>query len=520
MEKYLSKIKNIKISDKGIAVLFFVGIFSFLYFTGTLNSGYHFIDDHTMIAIKNDLDKEHFLETAFRYTKDDFNIRFRPLFYPFYISEVQVFGVNFFALSLFMGVLAFSCIMLFYFGMRKLGYSFLMSTIFVLLMFLGSQSAIWWRLGTNEPIGILFLGLSFFFMSKCLEKDRYKSNNILSVVFLVLASLCKESFIVIIPAFALFKIWNEKRFFNITIKESLKKNKLFILPFVGMFIELFVIKFVVGTNQIGYAGVTSSTSEFIAGIKNILFSHSSLFNWIKLFGLLILFFLLSFLFMVGGKRREFVKSIKTLSIDLLFALMIIVPGVIMHAKSGMVERYLLPTTFGLAFLIVVVMQNTKQKILRYVAIVIVSLFLFLSFGTAKTSAIIFTSGGKETNALLSKIKKNSNSNSKILLVVDPVYQYEVSWSMKTYLAYHDLNNLYVEPIADEFKSEFELGLQKQWEKWFEGRKIENMNGLPDAIVFIDKKHEVLFFSQNMVPRDSYKNLLKEKNLYSAYFKNK
>lgn len=202
MKKYIDRMMSLKISDRWIVVLFFVGIFSFLYFTGTLTSGYHFIDDHSMISMKTSLDNSgSFLKTSLEYAKNDFNIRFRPIFSIFYIFEVQIFGVNFFALSIFTGIMALFSFSFFYAGMRKLGQGWLLSIIFVLLMFLGPQSAIWWRLGTNETIAMFFLGLCFLFMAKCLDGEKYAANNILFVIFLSITSLCKESFIIIIPAF-------------------------------------------------------------------------------------------------------------------------------------------------------------------------------------------------------------------------------------------------------------------------------------------------------------------------------
>ena len=93
--------------DYFIVSLFFVSIFAFLYFAGTLSSGYHLIDDHAMLSLKNSLINDHFWKTAFDFIKNDLNIRFRPLFYLFYTSEVQIFGINFLSLSIFTGILAF-----------------------------------------------------------------------------------------------------------------------------------------------------------------------------------------------------------------------------------------------------------------------------------------------------------------------------------------------------------------------------------------------------------------------------
>ncbi len=455
------------------------------------------------------------LKTSLDYVKNDFNIRFRPLFYPYYVFEVWMFGVNFFALSIFTGMLAFFSFAFFYFGMRKLGHSEIMSIIFVLLIFLGPQAAIWWRLGTNETIAMFFLGLCFLFMSKCLVDNNYKSNNILFIIFLSIASLCKESFIIVIPAFVVYKIINEKEVFKITLKNSVRKNVLSIFPLMLMMFEIAIIKFVVGTNQIGYAGVTSSISEFIIGIKNILLNKNSLFDWLFFVGLSLITYLISFFL---SKKTKFGEFIKPISNYFYFSFLLVLPNVLMHAKSGMVERYLVPTTLGLSFLIIGILENTKQVYFKSVIFVFAVVLIFFSLVSAKNSAAVFAAEGEQTNMLLSSVLKKMRSDSKILLVADPVDRYEVSDSAKIYLAYYGFNNLYVYPIERTYTTDFERRLRDEWQKWFKGRKIENMQGLPDGIIFVEKKQVSQFFAQSRIPEALYDEAMNKSDRYSFYVK--
>lgn len=520
LDKIYYKIKNSNRIDFFVICTFFVGIFSFLFFAGTLNSGYHFIDDHSMFSIQSSLIHSSFLQNTLDFTRSDFLIRFRPLYYLYYISTVKVFGINFFKISVFVGILAFLTFSFFYIGMRRLRHSYVESFIFVLLMFLGSQMAIWWRLGTNETIGVFFLGLSFLFMTKCLEKSNYKLNNVLFVVFLIITSLCKESFLITIPAFIMFKIWNEKRSFKITTKESLKNNKLLVLPIIIMFIELLIIKFYVGTNQIGYAGATSSIAEFIIGVKNIILNPDSLLYWMILLGALLLIYVVSFLFTSGGKKEEFTKSIKSLSIYLVFAIIIVGPQILMHAKSGMVERYLLPTTFGLAFLAIGIIQNTKEKIFKWFAILVACIFLTISFNAARKDAILFAESGKDANSLLTTIKNNVKPESKILLVADPANRYEVSYSIKRYLSFYGINNLYGYPVMREYRSDFEIGLKNTWLKWFENKSLQDIKNGPDIIIIFDKAQGDRFFNESQIKASEYENVLPESTQHFVYKKNR
>lgn len=520
MKKFISTMHNPSFQKYAAAALLFAGIFLFLIYTGTLTSGYHLVDDHGMISIKSTLEKESFLKTSVDCIKNDLNLRFRPLYYLYYISEIKIFGLDFLALSVFTGLLAFASFFLFYIGMRKLGHSFLKSLFFVLLIFIGPQMAIWWRLGTNETIGMFFLGLSFLFMVKCLEKNKYKKNNILFIIFLIITSLCKESFVIVIPALVLFKTWNEKRVFQISIKKSIRKNILSFLLIIIMLIELWIIKFVVGTNKIGYAGVTSSASEFYIGVKKIVWGELSLLNWMKLLGTLLLIYFISFLFNKENKKKEFIRSVKSFSLYLFFSLMIVLPNIFMHAKSGMVERYLLPTTLGLAFLAIGIWQNTRRMFFGGLMALAILIFITISFNTAKKNTAIFATEGRNANKLLSTVMMHSNPDSKILLAVDPASRFEVSYSTKTYLSFYGFKNIFGYPIMREYTSDFEISLRDQWMKWFENKNLKDMNGQPDIIVFIyDKIQSEQFFNQSGISQLEYYNILDSNSPHAVYIKN-
>lgn len=489
-----------------ISLLFITSLFSFFIFTKTLNSGYHFIDDHCLISMESNLESSLFLKVGYTYVKNDFLIRFRPAFYIYYISFLKVFGLDFFWMSAFVGFVAFLSTLFFYYGLRNLKFSMLESILFVCLIFIGTQSSIWWRLGVAETVCVFFLSLAFFFMTKCSKKEKYKLNNILFIIFLIIASLCKESFIIIIPAFVFFKIWNEKRFFNTSLKESIKNNYLLFLPIIIMFIELVIIKFIVGTNQIGYAGVTSSANEFLIGIKNIIFNKISLLNWFKFLGYSLAVYFASFIFLRKNKKEKFIQSMKFFIPNLTFVLLIVLPQIFMHAKSGMVERYLLPTTFGLAFLVVVILKDVKLKFFKFLILILFCIFITNSFLVARDKAIIFAKDGIQTNFLLDTVKENIDKEDNFLLVTDPVSRFEVSNSIKIYLSYYGYDNLYVYPILKNYKTEFEIGLKDQWMKWFENRKLEDIEDeqqVPNLIIIFDERDSERFFLETKIEKNDY-----------------
>ncbi|TAL67206.1 MAG: hypothetical protein EPN88_07620, partial [Bacteroidetes bacterium] len=253
--------------DRLVIVSIILSVFLFLIFSGTITSGFHFVDDHEVIKIKADLKSSTFLSVTKSWVLQDFksNGRFRPLYYINRVLETKLLGSDFTHWSLSNGVLCCLAFISFYAGARNLKFSIGESIVFLIVTFIGPQSSIWWRLGPSESLGMVLLGLSFYFMSKSREKRNYLLNSLLFIIFLILSSLTKESFLIIIPAMVFFKIWNEKNCIWASLKESIRKNFLLILPLLVVFSELIFIKYYVGTE---YSGLDSNFLNSLTSIMN------------------------------------------------------------------------------------------------------------------------------------------------------------------------------------------------------------------------------------------------------------
>jgi len=518
MEEKNLNTDHLKWIDSSIVVLFFAGILSFLLFTGTLNSGYHFTDDHEMLDINADLSNASFTQTSIKWIKNDLNIRFRPMYYLHRVFELKLLGANFFALSFYTGLLIASIFSLFYLGARKLKYSIIESLLLVLLAFTGHQMVIWWRLGPNETIGMVFLGLSFYFMARCAaNKRRYMPNTILFNLFLILASLSKESFVIIIPAFAVYKVWNESRIFDISIKKSIRNNYLAGFSLTTMAVEMYAIVFVVGTNQIGYAGSSSSINELMKGVWTIFTSEIMLSGWLKFLLAIAILYFTSFLFLKPNRFERIKRLIGDILPPLLFSLLIISPNIVLYAKSGMMAHYLLPTTFGIAFLAISVLENIKNTVLNKTVLLACALFILASLSLAKQDAMNFTSEGKDTKVFLSAAKKNSKPDSKILLAADPVVGFEFSLSTKIYLASKGIIIPYGFPVTRNLASDFERGLKENWMKNFSNKAIGDLGGQPDIILLVYKNQTEGFFDESGLSQADYENII-ENNPHAVYLK--
>ena len=204
----------------------------------------------------------------------------------------------------------------------------------------------------------------------------------------------------------------------------------------------------------------------------------------------------------------------------IFAVLLIIPNIFMHAKSGMVERYLVPTTFGISFFATGLLESTKQQFFRILAIAAIVVFLFNSFIISRAAAVQFANTGKDTNAFFSVIKKQTSPQTKILLVLDPVDRYEVTYSIRAYLGTYGISEIYGYPVMREYTTDFEKGLKTRWQTWFENKSLADMKNPPDLIVVFDKNQTDAFFASAKIQRDLYENVFSESTLHAIFAKRK
>lgn len=341
---------NSKLSKNDILIILTIilGVFLFLGLTGNLDNAYHFTDDHEIIRISHDLQAKSVFPVIYDWIKTDLDIRYRPIFYVNRVLEVRLFGEKFILWSIWNAILASASFVFFYFGMRRLDFSKIESILFVLLAFLGPQMAIWWRLGTNETIGVFFLGLAFYFIPCC--NKRYRLNTFIFSIFLIFAMLSKESFLIISPVLILYKLLDDKKKTNDSMKELLNRNLLLIIPLIVFLMSIWLIVFEIGTNEIGYAGLSKEIGQMAKGIIRII--NYFLVDWEIL--IILCLFLVYYELKVGKELWGFAQK---MLIPAIFAILIILPNLIIYAESGMGERYLLPSTIGLSYFLVSILRN-------------------------------------------------------------------------------------------------------------------------------------------------------------------
>lgn len=101
--------------------------------------------------------------------------------------------------------------------------------------------------------------------------------------------------------------------------------------------EMFLIVFVIGTNNYSYVGLDESVTLEQYAQAWALAAHTDL-KWYVRFGWL---FILLFL--------TYWEHVKKLGWEMLLAFSIILPQCVSYSKTAMTERYLLPAVLGFAF---------------------------------------------------------------------------------------------------------------------------------------------------------------------------
>ena len=79
------------------------------------------------------------------------------------------------------------------------------SALTAALIITGEQGEIWWRLGPQEPTGLLFFLISMWLI-QCYEQKNGFGRGFLAIFFAFLAAGTKESFTLMLPILILFAL--------------------------------------------------------------------------------------------------------------------------------------------------------------------------------------------------------------------------------------------------------------------------------------------------------------------------
>ena len=368
--------KRLEKLDGRAEALLVWGFFSVLVFgvvlgMGTLTSGFHLVDDWEFAKYVDWMTLEgrsvaDCLREAVGY---DLTMRFRPLYYINRVLMAAVFGINLTAVSVIKAAEIVAAFVLLYYCARHMRCNMVYAALFSLTVLTGYQSAVWWKLGPQESYDIMMFALGFWLMLKWLQTGR-RWYAAASVGAFFLMSIYKEPFILLLPFVGLYVLYEEMTGKKVTLSAlwaAVRRRLPYLMALGLMFAaEMFLIVFVIGTNNYSYVGLDESVTLEQYAQAWALAAHTDL-KWYVRFGWL---FILLFL--------TYWEHVKKLGWEILLALSIILPQCVSYSKTAMTERYLLPAVLGFAFFFVIVGCNFRPLSGKRRIAYVLCLFLMLA----------------------------------------------------------------------------------------------------------------------------------------------
>lgn len=413
-----------------------IGLTMFLYMniTGILDSGYHLIDDHEIYEIKADFLQIGFWGTMIKWLKADLNIRFRFTYFLFRIAECYFLGDCFKLWHIVQGAISVLSLFTAYFFARRMQTPPWLSWLFSMAIFLGGgQSAVFWRLGPQEGMGVLLLMLTLISLTYYAE---YKKIFIVPVILTFFLAGIKESFLILLPLLPflllVIEMKHEGKFDLSGCRDKIRDKWLYWAAVYAIFAaDMGIVIFRVGTNKIGYAGIDSTygLKEYLKVIFEICMGSFRAYVLVSGVGIVLLLILLVVL-----KRKISLKKLypEILASILIFGY-ILASQFVLYAKSGMYERYLIPATVGFSMFWIIDMNNIVKKLpipvfCHYIFMVFLALVLTLGYKDDE-SACQYAQDGKNTTEMMGKIAEYGDMKPDIIVSLG----YEMDVSVSVYL---------------------------------------------------------------------------------------
>ncbi len=514
--------------------IFFAFWFSMFMYTGSIDSGYHLIDDHQIITLSQQLKTAPVHSVAKKLVLYDGRFRFRPLFSIHRVIMTKILGLNFTAWSVYIGLMGvFTSFFLFMFS-RITGYSLIQSILFSLLTLTGVQSVIWYQYADAENLCMFFLSLSMLFMAMSVHHGRHKLKyDLLFITSLFASSLCKESFILMIPAMLFLYLCLYSRKNNLSLFKSFKVNiYLTGIPSVILIISLLYIIFFVGINKTGQTGIDNKVFSLMFIREFIYNIRQSTFFLTILFGI----FIISD-YIISKKQfhfnKDFFKKILTefLNITVLF-LLIIIPQYLLYYKSGMRDRYLLPYFLGFSFFLIYLLKRifeskNKPVLIKYLFLSMIVVLLFFQIKNDTLPYMkIYADDSRSSGKMMDSVIANTQKETIVTAVIDPVQNFEQGKSFMIYLRnFADKKNINFKLTRREYVTEsfsdssFYKSSERATRVYFKRELFDSVKNKDDIkCVVVFPKLELKFINENTdwFRKDDFRR--EEFELYTVYYR--
>lgn len=447
-------------------------VFGILILSGSLFSGYHWLDDHEIVLMNSYFEngeyswRTFFEKGLFRYFGKD--IRFRPLYDSLRLFHTWLFGNNFILWSVWVGIVIVCCIAIGYLVARNMGGSIISSGLVALLTVTGEQVEVWWRLGPQEPIGLLLFLLCIWTIQEY-ERTSKKRWGVLSIIFAFLSAASKESFTILLPGLGMLCIafdffYNEYMLNLKSIFFAIKKNFIIVLfMFLNFIINIYVIATKVGFLSINYAGidVEQGVVGYLKWVGSLLDS-TAMKTYVFVFCISIIMIICIKLFYKKHFRSKVHQKDIILAIPFVFMLLL---ELILYAKSGLHGRYFIPFTFMFWVLHIISLPRywEGKRVPSGFFLLVLAVILLKWYSGAWKGAEDFAEQGKILNKGFRVIENTLEADDKIVTCIDGGG--ELDYSFTVY-------------------AKIELGMQEVYCKNTEGDIVSLQGENPNEIIIL------------------------------------
>lgn len=363
MKNIIGKVKKKYLINLTVLALMILVSVWYAYKIGLLFCGYFFADDHEIARLHGGIVRDGLWTTMQMWLEADTNLRFRPVYWIFRVMESYICGTHVVLWHLIKACEIGFCAWAAFVFARKMKASYLVSVIFGVVGFFGTQCAIVYRLGPQEPLALIWLFLGLICAVKYIEgshKDNTGQENTIADrkrrwlvgfhIFMTLMMLTKESFLILVPICVFFFLYLELQNIYVgdeklrtAIGRTLKKHVgTIIYEAVVFIICMCVIVFHSGVSSTGYAGLDASYTirDYLVGMWNIWKGELKSY-------LLLMFVVIAINAVLSVKYRKQKGFAFYRLCELLIVLYFVLSQSLLHAKTGMSERYLFPCITGI-----------------------------------------------------------------------------------------------------------------------------------------------------------------------------
>lgn len=419
----------------GICLLvLFATVFSVVAFSGNFTPAPRLVDENQIYLLAHQIDEQGLgwvVRDHFTHRIVDMN-RLVPVYLLHKIGLVWVFGENLLGWHVYMATLgAVTAWLLYGFG-RLLRLSAAEAIAFSLIVVLGEQSVVWLRLFHAEGVGLFFTALALVFAGlEHRSRDGTIAYPFCFVACAMIASLSKESFILVLPALVVVWLLLSRR----SGREWLCRQNVWLASAMGAIFlsELFVIRFAFEETHFHYTGWFGFDAErFRTALADVFAPQRS---WIFIVSTVAGLVGILHLRRAKGTRQAAAETALGAAVLFLVSLLIVLPQVLLYMSSGFSadavfdgSRFLIPASLGLAGLAVIPVSWARKTVessehrsrfpvrtFPALATAVVVGYLVVRYSTAMTTATAYADRGADRHDYLEAIARHTSTDDRVLV---------------------------------------------------------------------------------------------------------